>query len=215
MPARADIELVAMPGAGDVGLVLRERKAQARLVWRYQLLHAGDDLPLADRSSHMGANVLESRELAVAAEHSDRDAVDLDDLAAGVGEPATLPIATRCMLLPSPSPPLCLRPRRYHIAKSNRLMSAARNNSLTTRTISVGVTLSAVTGAGNCSSASAFAAYSLIAAVSTCSRSLLRARRVAICDHSLRHLDEGSATRSNSTAMLAVSADDAAASSIS
>jgi hypothetical protein len=37
-------------------------------------------------------------------------------------------------------------------------MSAARSNSLTTSTISVGVTFSAETGAGNCSSASALAA---------------------------------------------------------
>ena len=84
--AGGDIELVAVPGAGDVGLVLGERQAEAGLVGGDQLLHAGDDLALADRSSHVRADILEGGELALAAEHPDRDAFDLEDFSAGVGE---------------------------------------------------------------------------------------------------------------------------------
>src|SRR5262245_34458376 len=83
MPAGADVELVAVPGASDVGLVLGERQAQAGLVLRDQLLHAGDDLALADGSAHVRAHILESGELAVEAEHADLGAVDVDDPAAG------------------------------------------------------------------------------------------------------------------------------------
>src|SRR6185503_16400990 len=84
--AGGDVELVAVPGAGDVGLVLGEGEPQAGLVLCDQLLHAGDDLALADGPAHVRADVLVGGELAVEAEYPDRDAFDLHDLAAGVGE---------------------------------------------------------------------------------------------------------------------------------
>ena len=77
----------------------------------------------------------------------------------GLGNAAALPIAIRLHARwPSRTRAYGLSPRRYHIARSNRLMSAARSSSLTTSTISVGVILSAETGAGSRSSASALAA---------------------------------------------------------
>src|SRR5262249_35461634 len=135
--------------------------SQARLVIADQLLHAADDLALADRAAHVRADVLVGRELAVAAEHADRGAFDLHDLAARIGEHGCLADGDA---LHASSPrrlfaqPQVRSPRRYHMARSNRLMSAVRSSSLTTSTISVGVILSAATGAGHCPSASALAA---------------------------------------------------------
>src|SRR4029453_12192977 len=98
-------------------------------------------------------------EPALAAEHADRRALDLHHLAAGLGERGRLADRDAVHALPLPDPASqALSPRRYHIARSNRLMSAARSSSLTTSTISVGVIFSADTGAGHWPSASALAA---------------------------------------------------------
>src|ERR1700674_4812066 len=86
MLAGADVEFISVPRTGDVRLGLGEREAQARLVVCDQLLHTRDDLALADRSSHVRADILEGGEFAVATEHAHFGALDLDDLAAWIGE---------------------------------------------------------------------------------------------------------------------------------
>src|SRR5580704_7787707 len=81
-----DVEFIAMPGTGDIGLILGERQAQARLVLCDHLLHTRIDLTLTDGSSHVRADVLECSELAVHAKYANLGTVELDDLAAGVRE---------------------------------------------------------------------------------------------------------------------------------
>src|SRR6516165_10646003 len=75
---RADVELVPVPGADDIGVVLGKAQSHAGLVLSDQLLDAGNDLALADGPAHVRANVLECGEPAVAAKHPDLDAVDVD-----------------------------------------------------------------------------------------------------------------------------------------
>src|ERR1700722_4768779 len=45
-----DVEFIAVPGTGDIGLILGERQAQARLVLCDHLLHTRIDLTLTDGS---------------------------------------------------------------------------------------------------------------------------------------------------------------------
>src|SRR6476661_6497200 len=122
MLASSDVEFISVPRTGDVRLSLGEREAQARLVVRDQLLHTRDDLALADGTSHVRADILEGGEFAVATEHAHLGAIDLDDLAAWIGESCCL--ANDHVRHPASSlkPNYDRPPRRYHIAKSNRLM---------------------------------------------------------------------------------------------
>src|SRR5579871_6277469 len=84
MPARLNVELIAVPWANDVRMILREGEAEAGLIVRDQLLHAGDDLTLAYRPAHVRADILPGRERTVPAKHADGDAVDLDHFSAGI-----------------------------------------------------------------------------------------------------------------------------------
>src|SRR5436190_16145634 len=90
MLAGADVEFISVPRTGDVRLGLGERQAQARHVVCDQLLHPRDDLALAGGTSHVRADILEGGEFAVATEHADLDAIDLNDLAAWDGESCCL-----------------------------------------------------------------------------------------------------------------------------
>src|SRR3974390_2212974 len=75
-----------MPGADDVGLILGEGQTHAGLVIRDQLLHAGDDLALTHRSSHVRTDVFKGSEFAVSAKHANFRALDLYHLAARIRE---------------------------------------------------------------------------------------------------------------------------------
>src|SRR3974390_907285 len=110
----------------------------------------------------------------------------------GSGNAAALPITTSFMGHISG----CHLARRYHIDRSNRLRSTARIISVTKRTISVGVILSADPGGDGTASDSALAAYNLIAAVSTRSSWSLAMREAAAHDRAR------SATSTNAAAML-------------
>src|SRR5262245_42840213 len=86
MLAGAKVELVAVPRADQVDAILRERKTQTGAVRSKAFLDPRDDLALADGSTHVRADILVGGEVAVAAEDADGHAVDLDDLAAGIGK---------------------------------------------------------------------------------------------------------------------------------
>lgn len=85
MAAGTDIELVAVPRANNIGLGLRENKTTALAVLGYVLLDTRQNLSLADRSTHVRANISVGAELPFDMEDADFGSIDLDYFAAGVG----------------------------------------------------------------------------------------------------------------------------------
>src|SRR5215468_7787868 len=85
MAAGLDAELVAVPGADDIGLgrIVFERARGA--VIGDGLDHALHDAALADRPGAMGATVVPGKELAIDPEDTDLELSAIDDLAVAVG----------------------------------------------------------------------------------------------------------------------------------
>src|SRR5882724_5589400 len=86
MNAGADVELEAVPRADHVHLRLRERHALAGAVVGDDLLDLGDHLALAGWAAHVRTMIEIGVKLAADLEHRDLEALEADELAAGIRE---------------------------------------------------------------------------------------------------------------------------------
>src|SRR5260370_24982577 len=86
MAAGLQAELVAVPGADDVRLVLVELQHARALLAVDRFDHPFVDAPLADRSRPMGALIVPGDQLAIDLEHADLDAIAGHDFAAALGK---------------------------------------------------------------------------------------------------------------------------------
>jgi len=84
MATGPDIEFVAMPWADNIGLSLREREAETFAISGNVLLNTRQDFALANRATHMRANVSVGAELPLNTKYPNFDAVDLDHFAARI-----------------------------------------------------------------------------------------------------------------------------------
>src|SRR5579871_2242781 len=155
MDAGADIELVAMPGADDVHPRLGEGHALAGAVLGDHLLDLGDHLALTDGATHVWTVVEIGEELAVELEHRDLEPLERNDLPARIRKLRRRSDVHPPHAIPSLFPVHFAR--LNHIETSQRFSPALRIRALTVTTMSVGVTLSGVTG-GATEPCSAFAA---------------------------------------------------------
>ena len=86
MLAGADIELHPVPGANDVGVLLGKHTPDTGLVVLDRFQRQRQNFSLARRPSKMGANVFVGMEFPAQMKNRDLGAVEVDDLAAGIGE---------------------------------------------------------------------------------------------------------------------------------
>src|ERR1700704_2216980 len=84
MPSGLQVELVPVPGADDVRLVLVELEHPGPLLAVDRLDDPLVDAPLADRSLPMRALIVPGDEFAIDLEHTDLDAVARHDLSAAL-----------------------------------------------------------------------------------------------------------------------------------
>src|SRR5882672_6605967 len=86
MPSGLQVELIAVPGADDVRLVLVELQHPGPLLAVDRLDHPLVDAPLADRALSMRALIVPGDELAIDLEYADLDAIAGHDLPAALGQ---------------------------------------------------------------------------------------------------------------------------------
>src|ERR1700722_18123233 len=86
MRTSTDVEFKAVPWAYDMHLGFGERHALAGAIVGDDLFHLGDHLALTGRPTHVRTMVEIGEELAAEFEHRDLEALEANDLAAGIRE---------------------------------------------------------------------------------------------------------------------------------